>query len=296
MIDENLHNLEHEVWEYTETLRNSPEARLQSREAFYTKYGRKDNSEKYGYGDSEIAFLGWEERCVLRPPEANPPGSAWWSNVNLWFIYLSELGAKAYEVGFPKSELPAAAQFWVSFIEDPNPKIWYKAHNSSIVEGYLKYPQLAIKETIPEKIFINKVLYRLLFAQSMVEGKFLFPKLGRMLGDPRGNAVEFITNLDAYYPSSYPMSQKDINEVMGKVHSLGELSVKFLDDVLIVPVLKHLYHKASIWNKQAGLNTLILNHKPAYPHHEHFPETHKGIIIRVLLWIRKLFLKTKKHM
>lgn len=291
MIDDNLLKLENEVWKYAETLRNRPEARLQSRDAFYIKYGQENTSEKYGYGASEIAFLGWEERCVLRPPDANPPGSAWWSNVNLWFIYLSELGAKAYQVGFPKSKLPVAAQFWVSFIEDPNPQIWYKAHNSSIIDGYLKYPQLAKKENFPEKIFINMVLYRLLFAQSMVEGKFLFPKLGKILGDPRGNSVEFITHLDAYYPSSYPMSKKDINEVLGKVHSLGELGVKFLDDVLIEPELTHLYHEASIWNKQAGLNLLIVHNKPAYPDHEHLPDTQKGFIIRVLLWIRKLFSK-----
>ncbi len=291
MSNGNLRELESEVWKYVETLRDSPEARLKSREVFYKKYGQEDKSEKYGYGDSEIAFLGWEERCVLRPPDAKPPGSAWWSNVNLWFIYLSELAAKAYDIRFPKSELPVATQFWISFIEKPTSQTWYKAHNSSIIDGYLKYPDLAKKEAVPEKIFINMVLYRLLFAQSMVEGRFLFKKLGKILGDPRGNAVQFITHLDAYYPSSYPMSKKDINEVLGKVHSLGELGVKFLDDVLIEPELTRLYYEASNWNEQPGLNRLIVQHKPAYPDHEHLPDTHKGWFIKALIWIRKLFMK-----
>jgi hypothetical protein len=291
MSNDNLRKLETEVWKYVETLRDSPEARVKSREVFYHKYGQEDKSERYGYGDSEIAFLGWEERCVLRPPDARPPGSAWWSNVNLWFIYLSELGAKAYDIKFPKAELPVATQFWISFIEEPTPQTWYKAHNSSIIDGYLKYPGFAKKETVPEKIFINMVLYRLLFAQSMVEGRFLFPKLGKILGDPRGNAVQFITHLDAYYPSSYPMSKKDINEVLGKVHSLGELGVKFLDDVLIEPELTRLYYEASTWNEQPGLNRLIVHHKPAYPDHEHLPDTHKGWFIKALIWIRKLFMK-----
>lgn len=291
MIDDNLQQLETEVWKYVETLRDSPEARIKSRYAFYKKYGDGDKSETYGYGDAEIAFLGWEERCVLRPPDARPPGSAWWSNVNLWFIYLSELGAKAYEVAFPKDKLPSPAQFWMRFIEKPNPQSWYKAHNSSIINGYIKYPGLAEKETIPEKIFINIVLYRLLYAQSMVEGRFLFPKLGKILGDPRGNSVEFITHLDAYYPDSYPMSTKDINEVLGKVHSLGELSVKFLDDVLIEPELTHLYQRASEWNNNPELNTLIKHHKPAYPNGEKLPSPYKGFIIRVILWLRKLFFK-----
>lgn len=290
-MNNNLKNLETEVWKYVETLRNSPEARFKSREAFYKRYGQEDKLEEYGYGDSEIAFLGWEERSVLRPPNAVPPGSAWWSEVNLWFIYLSELGSKAYDIHFPTSQLPVAAQFWVTFIEKPNPVNWYRAHNSSIVDGYLKYPHLAERESVPEKIFINMVLYRLLFAQSMVEGEFVFPKLSRILGDPRGLAVKFITHLDAYYPSHYPMTKEETADVLGRTHSLDELGVKFLDDVLIEPELTQLYQKASTWNKQPGLNALIVNHKPAYPDGINLPDTHKGYFINILVWLRKLFQK-----
>lgn len=291
MIDYNLQILENEVWKYVETLKDSPTARLHSRDAFYKKYGQENQSEKYGFGDSEIAFLGWEERSVLRPPSANPRGSEWWSNVNLWFIFLSELGAKAFEVGFPKSKLPATAAFWVTFIQKPDPTNWYRAHNSSIIEGYLKYPHLAEKETVPEIILLNKVLYRLLFAQLMVEGQFIFQKAGKLLGDPRGTAVEFITSLDAYYPSHYPMTEEEINDVMGKVDSLSDFGVKFLDDVLIEPNLTHLYNCASGWNNQTGLNTLIVDQMPAYPGGIALPATHKGWFIRLLVWIRKLFIK-----
>lgn len=291
MADEDLKNLEQEVWKYVETLRNSPEVRLRSRDAFYKKYGEGNGLEKFGYGDSELAFLGWEERTVLRPPGANPPGSAWWSNVNLWFIYLSELGGKAYELGFAKSRLPVAAQYWVTFIEVPNPVNWYRAHNSSIIDGYLKYPELAAKESVPEKVFINMVLYRLLYAQSMVEGQFMLPKLGRILGNPRGNAVKLITSLDAYYPDHYPMTQEDIRDVLGKTHSLDELGVKFLDDVLIEPELTQLYNQAAQWNQQPGLTTFIANHQPVYPNGEHLPATEKGCLISILIWLRKLLFK-----
>ncbi len=291
MIDDHLKKLEDEVWKYVETLRDSPEARLESRDAFYKKYGQENGSEKFGYGDSEIAFFGWEERSVLRPPHADPPGSEWWSNVNLWFIYLSELGGKAYQVGFAKSKLPAAAQFWVTFIEKPSPLNWYRAHNSSIIDGYLKYPDLAEKESIPEKIFINMVLYRLLYAQSMVEGEFMLPKLGKILGDPRGGAVQFITSLDAYYPDHYPMTQEEINEVLGKTHSLDELGVKFLDDVLVEPELTQLYNHAATWNKQPALHALIMHHQPAYPNGAHLPATNKGCLISTLIWLRRIIFK-----
>jgi hypothetical protein len=135
------------------------------------------------------------------------------------------------------------------------------------------------------------VLYRLLYAQSMVEGQCLFPKLSEILGDPKGAAVQFITHLDAYYPSHYPMTKEEIRDVLGKTHSLDELGVNFMDDVLIEPELTHLYHEASTWNKQPGLEALIINHKPTYPNGTHLPETYKGPFIRVLLWLRKLFLR-----
>lgn len=291
MMNDHLKNLENEVWKYVETLRTNPEARLKSREAFYKKFGQETKLEEFGYGDSEIAFLGWEERCVLRPPDAKPPGSEWWSEVNLWFIYLSELGDKAYEVNFPKSQLPVAAQFWVAFIENPNSVNWYRAHNSSIIDGYFKYPHLAEKESVPEKIFINMVLYRLLFAQSMVEGQSVFPKLSRILGDPRGMAVRFITHLDAYYPSHYPMTKEEIADVLGRTHSLDELGVKFLDDVLIEPELTHLYQMASTWNRQPGLTAFVVKHKPAYPNGVQLPDASKGFIIRILIWLRNLLSK-----
>ena len=290
-MSDNLQQLETEVWKYVETLRDSPAARLQAREVFYQKYGQESSTEKFGYGDSEIAFLGWEERSVLRSPGAKPPGSPWWSNVNLWFIYLSALGARAWETGFPVGVLPAPAQFWVEFIKEPNPVNWYRAHNSSIIDGYLKYPELAEKETLPEKIFSNMVLYRLLFAQSMVEGKFLFPSLGKILGDPRGMAVQFITNLDAYYPSHYPMTAEEIAEVMGKVHSLDELGVKVLDDVLVEPELTLLYAQSAQWNKQPGVQALVVHHRPAYPYGIPLPGTQKGWFIRLLIWLRNLFFK-----
>lgn len=287
-MSDNLRSLENEVWKYVETLRDSPEARFKSREIFYKKFGEGGKLEEYGYGDSEIAFLGWEERSVLRPPHATPPGSMWWSDVNLWFIYLSELGYKAYEINFPILQLPVSSQFWIAFIKKPNAVNWYKAHNSSIIDGYLKYPDLAQRESIPEMMFINMVLYRLLFAQSMVEGDFVFPKLSKILGDPRGIAVQFITHLDAYYPSHYPMTEEEIADVLGRTHSLDELGVEFMDDVLIEPELTQLYQMASVWNNQTGLNALIVKHKPAYPNGMHLPDTHRNGLINFLMWLRKI--------
>lgn len=294
MKDGDLEKLEYDVWLYVETLRNSPQARMKSREIFYKKYGQEDDSKVYGFGDAEIAFLTWEDRAVIRPTDGRPPGSAWWSSVNLWFIYLSELAGKAFEIGFPPEKLPVPTQFWFEFIKVPNSVNWYRAHNSSIIDGYLKYPDLAALETVPEKIFINMVLYRLLFAQSLEEGQDSFPKLSKILGDPRGNSVQFITGLDPYYPDHYPMNEQEINEVLGKTHSLAEFTVKFLDDVLIEPELTYLYNAASIWNKQPDIVTMIKDHKPAYPYGKILPDTDKSTLINILIWFRQLFARMHK--
>lgn len=287
MTPEYLNELTAEVWKYVESMQNSPEARFQSRIAFYQQYGRGTLLDEYGFGDSEIAFMRWEKRCVLRDPSDTPPGSAWWSAINLWFIYLSELGAKAHQLGVKKELLPLPARFWVDFIENPTAISWYRAHNASIIDGYLKYPHLAEKEVLPEKIFINMVLYRLLFAQSWVEGDALFPRLGKMFANPKGISVDLITHLEAFYPTHYPLTAKDMQYIMGEAHNLVELGVKLLDKVLIEPELTELYQKASFWNQQPNLNQLIKQHQPIYPNLDPSVYANKGCLPRIFTWFRK---------
>ena len=99
-----LKKVEKEVKKFVSTIKDDPDARLRSREEFYKKFGASDRGE-FGYGNSEIAFMKWENDRVIRSSDASNKGSEWWSAVNLWFIYLSELGVKAKETGIPKSSL-----------------------------------------------------------------------------------------------------------------------------------------------------------------------------------------------
>lgn len=265
MVSLKLKELEIKTWEYVETLRNSPQARLASRENYYLTHCPVSRKFKYGLGDSEIAFLKWEERGVLHPIGAKEPGSPWWSHVNLWFIYLSELGARALAAGL-MDELPSGpAKKWAEFISDQNPKTWYRAHNSSIIEGYFKFSDLAENESMPEQVFMNQVLFRLLFAQYMVEGDFFFSRLGEFLANPRGNSVRLITHLDGFYPKHYPMTKREIGEVMGKSHNLQGWLVRFLDNDIIFPKLLKIYEIAAEVNGQSFLSEFLTNSKPSYP-------------------------------
>lgn len=284
---ERLAALEKELKAWLDTIKSSPSARFRSREAFYRRYG-DGLLGSFGYGNSELAFMRWEERGVLRAPDARPPGSGWWSNVNLRFIYLSELGARAQAAQIPIELLPVPARFWYTFVAAPGAQAWYRAHNSSIIDGYLKFPELAEAETVPEQVFINMVLYRLLFAQAMVEdAHFAFGKLGEILANPTGDAVDLITHLEAFYPTSYPLDQADIQDIMGKAHNLEEIGVEILDDVIILPELTRLYHMAGEWNQQPKLKTMIVNHKPAYPSGKSLPTPKEGCLFAILGALRK---------
>ena len=260
-----LADLDCEVTEWLANLRDDPDARVRSRQAFYRKYGAATHDE-YGYGNSELAFMHWEERGVLRPQHVTPPGSRWWSEVNLRFIYYCELAVRCHEQQLRPPGLPAASKKWLDYLANPNPVTWYRAHNSSIIAGYLAHGDLAEHECAAERTFINVVLYRVLFAQSMVEGSHgLFRHLLRLFANPHGSAVSLITHLRDFYPRSYPLSEEDLHHLMYRAHDLGEVGRELMDEVLIHPQLTSLYRHASVWNDQPGLLGLIRKGQPAYP-------------------------------
>src|SRR5690349_12757103 len=56
------------------------------------------------------------------------------------------------EAGEPSSQ---AVRFWLAFSERPSGRNWYRAHNASIVGGYLAHRELAEAENEPERFFMN---------------------------------------------------------------------------------------------------------------------------------------------
>ncbi|MEX2370133.1 MAG: hypothetical protein WD578_03925 [Bacteroidales bacterium] len=253
--------------ERVDRVKDNPEGRYLLREEFYRMFGHGRFS-RFGFGDSELAFIKWETRGVLHPPDADPPGSPWWGEVNLEFIYWSELAALIHlaEIQINEADIPVPVHHWLQFIDEPSSKHWYRAHNSSIIGAYYKFAHLAEQEIHPEQVFINMVLYRLLYAQAMVEAEhFAFGKLGQFLADPRGFAVNFIVHDPFFYPSSYPLTTEEQQIILGQIHSIGELEVEFMDDVLILPHLEELYQTVSIINDTPELMHFINDGKPVYP-------------------------------
>src|SRR6478672_9180861 len=107
-----------------------------------------------------LSFMRWQaSRGVLDPLDASPPGSAWWRAVNERLLRdgcetVALLGGLS---GEPSSQ---AVRRWLQFSARPTGRNWYRAHNASIVAGYLEQWGLAEEESAPERFFMNVALVR----------------------------------------------------------------------------------------------------------------------------------------
>lgn len=252
---------------------DDPLGRLRLREAFYARFGfaaqlaasgagnPAASGTAYGYGRSELDFLRWEiARGVLDPAR----GSPWWRAVNLSFLYWGRLAELGHDAGLGPDGAPVPVDAWLAYFAAPSSRSWYRAHNTAIVAGYAECLGPAGSEPRTEQVFVNMVLYRLLFAQGMVEGAEFGP-LGRFLADPELPSVDLLVHLPDFYPHHYPLSAADARHVMHRGHSLEEAATRCLDLVLIHPQLTRLYHKAVAWTGAPVLTSWVARGEPVYP-------------------------------
>jgi hypothetical protein len=132
--------------------------------------------------------MRWQaHRGVLNPLDASRPGSVWWRAMN---ERLLRDGCEAIGLlgGLAGEASSLAVRLWLEFSTRPMGRNWYRAHNASIVGGYLEHRDLAEAENRPERFFMNVALVRVLYAHALVGAPRLalgrFAPLGR-LGDPR---------------------------------------------------------------------------------------------------------------
>jgi hypothetical protein len=243
---------------------NEPEARYAMRVAFYERWGKGNG---IGIGRSELDFMRWEiDRGALRSPSAG--GSHWWRKVNGGLLFDARLAELVLDRA-PDVDPGLASRHWMAFMRSSDQsewsRLWYRAHNTSIASGYLAAVEEALQEPHSERVFINMVLYRVLYAQALVEGEAL-GLLGRFLADPRMPSVEALLDLPGYYPDHYPMTPGELRDVQARGHSLGaDLLDVVLDDVLILPELEKLYERASVWLTLPAIRSFVASGRPDYP-------------------------------
>jgi hypothetical protein len=210
-----------------------------------------------------LSFMRWQaQRGLLNPLDGSPAGSAWWRAMN---ERLLRDGCEAVALvgdlgGDPSSP---AVRLWLEFIDTPTPSCWYRAHNASIVAGYLEHRGLAADESEPERFFINVALVRVLYAHALVSAPRLalgrLAGLARVLGDPRLGLAGAFLSLRRVIPNDYPL-ERGTEWYIADEQPLGRL----LDYGVIVPRLQRLYEWSAEEIGEPRLLELIRDGAPIY--------------------------------
>jgi hypothetical protein len=207
--------------------------------------------------------MRWQaRRGVLDPLDASPPGSVWWRAVNERLLRdgcetIALLGGSA---GAPSSP---AVRLWLDFGARPTGRNWYRAHNASIVAGYLEHRDLADAERAPERFFMNVALLRVLYAHALGAAPRLalgpFAPLGRVLGDPRLGMAGAFLSLRRVLPNRYPLPL-DAERYIADEQRLGRM----LDYAVIAPRLQPLYEWSAAELGEPRLCGLVRDGSPIY--------------------------------
>jgi hypothetical protein len=151
----------------------------------------------------------------------------------------------------------------MSFVDDPRRQTWYRAHNGSVVSAYLENLDLAEKENIAERFFLNVILVRVLYAHALVSAPRLalgpLAPIGPMLGDPRLAITGVFLSLSRIVPDQYPLN-RDVHEYIAEENEFGRM----LDYGMIQPRLQQLYEWSAEELCEPGLLDLVRDGNPVY--------------------------------
>jgi hypothetical protein len=238
------------------------------------------------YRRAEMAFMSWQtRRGVLAPPGTDRPGSPWWRAVNEDLLRDSWEGGLLARGGPGTPSRPTVHQ-WVRFFGTPSAEAWYRAHNASIVAGYLAHRDLARHEHPLERFFMDVALVRMLYAHSLLCAPRLalgrFWPVGRYLGDPRWRGADAFLSLHNILPDRYPLDGYGIKQILDAENYLGRL----VDYGVILPRIQALYALAARALDEPRLLDLIADGAPVYAwpyEHRHVWTTARApLLIRTL--------------
>jgi len=243
-------------------VRDDPAARLALMARVF--HGPTGHAPKHlPYRRAALSFMRWQQRRgVLDALDAAPPGSPWWRAVNERLLRdgcetIALLGELDGEPSSP------AVRRWLEFADEPTGRCWYRAHNASVVAGYLEHRDLAEVESMPERFFMNVALLRVLYAHALAAAPKLAlgpcAPLGRVLGDPRLGMAGAFLSLRRVLPDRYPLAL-DVDRYIESEQRLGRL----LDYAVIVPRLQALYEWSAAELGEPRVAELVREGSPVY--------------------------------
>ena len=268
-------------------VRDDPARRIGLARRFYDD--RPGRPSIRSYRRAEMAFMRWQaQRGLLAAPDSARPGSAWWRSVNEGLLR-DAWEADRLLAGRPGSASGPPVAHWAGFLRRPSAVSWYRAHNASIVAGYLRHQALSAGELPVERFFMNVALARVLFAHALVARPRL--ALGRVralspvLGDPRWRGADLFLSLHNILPDRYPLDGITLGEILDLENYAGRL----IDYGVIVPRIEALFAFAAADLAEPRLLDLIRDGLPAYAwtNDEHHPwtTTRSPRLRTVLTWL-----------
>ena len=243
-------------------VREDPRARLALTDRTY--HGPTGRAPRHlPFRRAALSFMRWQaDRGLLNPLDASPPGSLWWRAVNERLL-LDGCESVALAGGLAGEPSSGSVRLWMEFIDQPTGRNWYRAHNASIVGGYLEQRELAGGESLPERFFMNVALVRVLYAHALVGAPRLalgaFAPLGRLLGDPKLGMAGAFLSLGRVLPDRYPLD-RDIESYLAAEQRLGRL----LDYAVILQRAQRLYEWSAEELGKPGLLELVRDGNPIY--------------------------------
>ena len=242
-------------------VRDDPAARLALMEELFR--GPTGSAPRHvPFRRAALSFMRWQaQRGLLNALDAAAPGSVWWRAMNDRLLRdgceaVSLLGTSP---GEPSSQ---AVNLWLEFSAKPTGRNWYRAHNASIVGGYLEHRDLAEAENAPERFFMNVALARVLYAHALVGAPRL--ALGRLaplglVGDPRLGTAGAFLSLRRVLPDRYPLTL-DVEDYIADEQRLARV----LDYAVIAPRLQRLYEWSAQDLDDPRLLELVRDGNPVY--------------------------------
>jgi hypothetical protein len=181
---------------------------------------------------------------VLSPLDGNQPGSPWWRAVNESLLR-DAVEADLLFNGEPGEASTSSVDLWLTFLRHPAPQAWYRAHNASIVAGYVEHRDLVAAEGPIERFFMDVALLRVLYAHCLlIQPRLALGRLaifGALLGDPRRRGADLFLSLQNVLPDAYPLARSDIETVLAEENYLARI----MDYGIIAPRIAKLYRHAA---------------------------------------------------
>ena len=243
-------------------VRDDPARRLRLASSFYDD--RPGRASIRAYRRAEVAFMHWQvRRGLLTSPDSARPGSRWWRSVNEGLLR-DEWEADRLLAGRPGPASRPSVSRWADFLSQPSAVAWYRAHNASIVAGYLEHRHLCASELPVERFFMNVALARVLYAHALVARPELalgrIRAVSRLLGDPRWRGANLFLSLHNILPVRYPLDGVTIGDVLARENYLGRL----IDYGVIMPRMQALFAFAAADLGEPRLLDLVQDGLPAY--------------------------------